>query len=86
MQDTLDVSNQVAAELAGISDGILDALRERARCTIRLRGNKLTLEGDDAQRFKGSVEEHWRYSQATTLAAGSIEVQRILLSRALTSS
>jgi phosphate starvation-inducible protein PhoH and related proteins len=48
MQDTLDVSNQVAAELAGISDGILDALRERARCTIRLRGNKLTLEGDDA--------------------------------------
>src|SRR5471030_2392328 len=48
MQDTLDVSNQVAAELAGISDGVLDALRERFPCTIRLRGNKLTLEGDDA--------------------------------------
>jgi phosphate starvation-inducible PhoH-like protein len=48
VQETLDVSNQVAAELAGISDGILDALRERAHCTIRLRGNQLTFEGDDA--------------------------------------
>jgi alkylation response protein AidB-like acyl-CoA dehydrogenase len=44
------------------------------------------LEGDDARRLKGSVEEHWRYSQATTLAAGSIEVQRILLSRAMASA
>jgi alkylation response protein AidB-like acyl-CoA dehydrogenase len=44
------------------------------------------LEGDDARRLKGSVEEHWRYSQATTVAAGSIEVQRILLSRAMAST
>ena len=29
MQETLEVSNAVAAELAGISDGVLDALRER---------------------------------------------------------
>src|SRR5260221_5028002 len=47
MQQTLDVSNAVAAELAGISDGVLDALRERLQCTVRLRGNQLTLEGDD---------------------------------------
>ncbi len=47
MQDTLDVSNAVAAELAGISDGVLEALRERLHCTIRLRGNQLTLEGDE---------------------------------------
>src|SRR4051794_19057765 len=47
MQQTLDVSNAVAAELAGISDGVLDALKERLDCTIRLRGNQLTLEGDD---------------------------------------
>ncbi len=47
MQQTLDVSNAVAAELAGISDGVLDALRERLDCTVRLRGNQLTLEGDD---------------------------------------
>jgi alkylation response protein AidB-like acyl-CoA dehydrogenase len=43
------------------------------------------LAGDDARRLRGSVEEHWRYSQATTVAAGSVEVQRILLFRALTS-
>jgi phosphate starvation-inducible PhoH-like protein len=46
MVETLDVSNTVAAELAGISDGVLDALRERLDCTIRLRGNQITLEGD----------------------------------------
>ena len=41
------MSNAVAAELAGISDGVLDALRDRLACTIRLRGNQLTIEGDD---------------------------------------
>jgi phosphate starvation-inducible PhoH-like protein len=49
MQQVLDVSNDVAAELAAIGDGVLDALRERLRCTIRLRGNRLTIEGDDAR-------------------------------------
>jgi phosphate starvation-inducible protein PhoH and related proteins len=49
MQDTFDVSNAVAAGLAGMSDGVLDTLRERLHCTIRLRGNQLTLEGDDQQ-------------------------------------
>jgi phosphate starvation-inducible PhoH-like protein len=47
MQEVLDVSNAVAAELAGMGDGVLDTLRERLACTIRLRGNQLTLEGDD---------------------------------------
>ncbi len=47
MQQTLDVSNEVAAELAGMGDGVLDTLRDRVDCTIRLRGNQLTLEGDD---------------------------------------
>ncbi|MFL5954388.1 MAG: PhoH family protein [Gaiellaceae bacterium] len=47
MQETLEVSNAVAAELAGISDGVLDALKERLQCTVRLRGNQLTLEGDE---------------------------------------
>ena len=47
MQQVLSVSNDVAAELAAIGDGVLGALRERLRCTIRLRGNRLTIEGDD---------------------------------------
>jgi phosphate starvation-inducible protein PhoH and related proteins len=49
MQEVLDVSNDVAAELAGVADGVLDALRDRLDCTIRLRGNQLTIEGDDRQ-------------------------------------
>jgi phosphate starvation-inducible PhoH-like protein len=43
----LDVSNDVAAELASIGDGVLAALRDRLRCTILLRGNRLTIEGEE---------------------------------------
>ena len=46
MQQVLDVSNDVAAELAGVGDGVLDALRDRLHCTILLRGNRLTIEGE----------------------------------------
>ena len=41
------MSNDVAAELAGISDGVLDTLRDRLRATIVMRGNRVTLEGDE---------------------------------------
>ena len=47
MQAVLSVSNDVAAELAGVGDGVLDSLRERLHCSIHLRGNRLTLDGDD---------------------------------------
>jgi phosphate starvation-inducible protein PhoH and related proteins len=49
LQEVLSVSNEVAAELATVDDGILRALRDRMGCAIRLRGNQLTLEGDDAK-------------------------------------
>ena len=59
VEETLPVSNEVAAELAGVGDGVLDALRERLHCTIRLRGNVLTLEGDDIDitAARGVVDE-----------------------------
>ncbi|MGE2833709.1 acyl-CoA dehydrogenase family protein [Mycobacterium sp. SMC-4] len=43
------------------------------------------VEHDDpkAAWFLGEVDDHWRYSQASTVSSGSIEMQRILLSRAL---
>ena len=47
VKQTLDVSNDVAAELATIGDGVLEALRDRLECTILLRGNRLTIAGDD---------------------------------------
>jgi alkylation response protein AidB-like acyl-CoA dehydrogenase len=43
-------------------------------------------KGEAAIRFKRAVEDHWRYSRASTVASGSIEVQRILLSRSLLAS
>ena len=40
--------------------------------------------GDEAaQRFRRAVEDHARYSVSATIASGSIEMQRILLSRSL---
>jgi phosphate starvation-inducible protein PhoH and related proteins len=49
VQEVLDVPNEVAAELAGIGDGVLGALRDRLGCRVNLRGNRLTLEGDDVK-------------------------------------
>jgi len=47
VQEVLDVPNEVAAELAGIGDGVLSALRDRLDCGVNLRGNRLTLSGDE---------------------------------------
>jgi phosphate starvation-inducible PhoH-like protein len=52
LQEVLSVPNEVAAELAAIDDGVLEALRDRFGCTILLRGNRLTIDGD-ADRVAG---------------------------------
>jgi hypothetical protein len=45
---------------------------------------EIVAEADDtAKVFRAEVEDHWRYSQASTVSSGSIEMQRILLSRSL---
>jgi len=49
LQEVLSVSNEVAAEIATVDDAVLDALRDRLGCKISLRGNRLTLEGDDTK-------------------------------------
>ena len=49
MQEVLDISNEAAAELAGIGDGVLTALRERLDCKVNLRGNRLTLDGEEGK-------------------------------------
>lgn len=41
------------------------------------------LTGGDGLRFRRAVEDHHRYSVSATVASGSIEMQRILLSRSL---
>ncbi|MBF6336516.1 acyl-CoA dehydrogenase family protein [Nocardia abscessus] len=37
------------------------------------------------RRFRRAVDDHWRYANAATVASGSIEMQKILLARALLS-
>jgi alkylation response protein AidB-like acyl-CoA dehydrogenase len=39
--------------------------------------------GADGRWFRAEVEDHMRYSQAATVASGSVEMQRILLARSL---
>jgi phosphate starvation-inducible PhoH-like protein len=42
----MELSNEVAAELAGSNDHILRTLEERVDCDVYLRGNVLTLDGE----------------------------------------
>jgi phosphate starvation-inducible PhoH-like protein len=44
--ETIQLDDDVAVELAGIGDAVLDALRDRAGCNLAMRGNELTLSGD----------------------------------------
>ena len=46
---TLTLENDVAAELAGSGDSVLRALRDRTTSKVHLRGNLLTLEGEEAE-------------------------------------
>ena len=42
-----------------------------------------SIDADEQRRFARAVEDHHRYSVAATVSSGSIEMQRILLSRTL---
>jgi phosphate starvation-inducible protein PhoH and related proteins len=43
----LTLDNEVAAELAGSEDAVIRELEERLGCNVYLRGNVLTLDGDE---------------------------------------
>jgi phosphate starvation-inducible PhoH-like protein len=45
----LTLDNTVAAELAGSEDSVLRELEGRVGCDLRLRGNVLTLDGDEGE-------------------------------------
>ena len=48
MRTQLELPNEVAVALAGTGDATLRELEERLDCDVHLRGNRLTLEGDEA--------------------------------------
>jgi alkylation response protein AidB-like acyl-CoA dehydrogenase len=41
------------------------------------------LESGPSAPLHGAIEDHWRYAQAATVASGTIEVQRMIVSKAL---
>ena len=42
-----------------------------------------SLEAGSTAPIHGAIEDHWRYAQAATVASGTIEVQRMIVSKAL---
>ncbi len=56
---TLTIDNEIAAELAGSGDQVLRRLEDRLECDLYLRGNVITLDGDEHQLADGQsmVEE-----------------------------
>ncbi|MFD6399174.1 acyl-CoA dehydrogenase family protein [Nocardia sp. NPDC060249] len=57
--------------------------QDSAEVLVELAAYLDPADADRGHRFRREAEEHWRYSQAATVASGSIEMQRILLARAL---
>jgi phosphate starvation-inducible PhoH-like protein len=72
----IELSNEVAAELAGPGDLVIKTLEERLGADVFLRGNVLTLEGDDvdvelAENVVDEVSDLVR--QGLEIAPGTIE-------------
>jgi phosphate starvation-inducible PhoH-like protein len=55
----LTIDNDIAAELAGSGDAVLRRLEDRLSCDVFLRGNVITLDGDDDSLAEGQslIEE-----------------------------
>ncbi|MGH2905611.1 MAG: PhoH family protein [Solirubrobacterales bacterium] len=73
----IELDNIVAAELAGTQDAILKTLEEHLDCTVHLRGNVLTLEGEDIDisAARGVVDELAELIEnGHEIAPGTIEV------------
>ncbi len=49
MRTQIELSNEVAAELAGSQDAVLRALESHLSCRVYLRGNLLTLDGEEVE-------------------------------------
>jgi phosphate starvation-inducible PhoH-like protein len=72
----LELDNAVAAELAGSEDAVLRALEGHLDCQIYLRGNTVTLDGEDAAVQEGATvvrELSELISQGHEIAPGTIE-------------
>jgi phosphate starvation-inducible PhoH-like protein len=76
VRSKIELDNAVAAELAGSEDAVLRALEGHLDCAIYLRGNVLTLEGDDGAVEAASAvvrELSELIAQGHEIAPGTIE-------------
>ncbi len=76
MRSQLELDNAVATELAGSGDSILRTLREHLGCEVFLRGNVLTLQGEEAEVDSASTvvrELAELIEQGHEIAPGTIE-------------
>src|ERR1700745_4282885 len=53
MRRNLELPDDVAVELAGSQDGVLRALQAHLDCKVYLRGNLLTLDGEESDTHAG---------------------------------
>jgi len=58
MRTQIELSNEVAAELAGSQDAVLRALEGHLDCKVYLRGNMLTLDGEEEETRTGERVVH----------------------------
>jgi len=73
---TIELENAVAAELAGSQDAVLRTLESHLDADVFLRGNVLTLEGDDAAVEAGAAvvrELSDLIAQGHEIAPGTVE-------------
>jgi phosphate starvation-inducible PhoH-like protein len=53
MRTLIELSNEVAAELAGSQDAVLRAIEGHLECRVFLRGNLVTLDGEESETRAG---------------------------------
>jgi alkylation response protein AidB-like acyl-CoA dehydrogenase len=70
------------ADAAGYRIAVTKLDQDSAEVLMEIIAN-VPRDDDATAYYRAEVEDHWRYSQSATVASGSIEMQRILMSRAL---
>jgi alkylation response protein AidB-like acyl-CoA dehydrogenase len=81
----------VAGQLSGTEDGLANPIARIASTTLDQEAADLAMDAlgvsallevgeQDAPLF-GNTEHHWRYANASTVAAGSLEIQKMLIAR-----
>ena len=57
--------------------------QEVAETLFQILGHRVLERAGQGAPFAGAMEDHWRYAQASTVAAGAIEIQRETVARAV---